>query len=112
MSYRYRFKEVEEIRRRQRTAFIRSMIPLRKGSMAPAAEIALMTLAVHPDRLMMRDRLGLYNVPDHPRDETGAFTGVGFSAATIQKLVRAGRVDVNQFNENGVPVTISLKPMI
>lgn len=111
MSLKSYFTVAQEMRRRQREGFIRSLGLLRKGSVAPAAEIALMTLAVHEMRAMVRDSAGGYNVPDHPRDASGAFVGVSFHAATIQKLVRAGRVQVDSFNVNGVPLAISLRPM-
>lgn len=112
MSYMVnRINAAQEMRRQQRQAFIRSMSKLRKGSVAPAAEIALMTMAVHEDRAMVRDSAGVYNVPDHPRDANGDFVGQGFHAATIQKLIRADRVEVHHFNVNGVALSVSLKPM-
>ena len=111
MSLPHRIQYVQQMRRQQRVSFISSMGRLRKGSIAPAAEIALMTMAVHEDRALVRDCAGVYNVPDHPRDADGAFKGKGFHAATIGKLVRAGRVEVRQFNANGVPTVVTLKPM-
>ena len=112
MSYLFnRFQGIEEMRRRQRQAFIRSMTPLRKQSVAPAAEIALMTMAVHETRALERDSLGTFNVPDAPRNSEGNFSGVSFSAATVNKLIRAGRVEIGRYSVGGAPTMVTLKPM-
>ncbi|USN14043.1 hypothetical protein KABACHOK_02070 [Brevundimonas phage vB_BpoS-Kabachok] len=101
----------QQLQAQQRERVVRYLGGLRKGSVAPAAEIALMMMAVHDSHAMERDSLGLYNVMGQPRDADGAFREKSFSAATIQKLVRAGRVEVVRFNINGVPLLIKLKPM-
>ena len=106
-----RINVAQEMRRQQRQTFIRSMTPLRKGSVAPAAEIALMTMAVHETRTLERDGLGTFNVPDAPRNSEGNFTGVSFSAATVNKLICAGRVEIARYNGNGAPTMVTLKPM-
>lgn len=102
---------VQALRDQQRLTVQRSLNRLRKQSLAPAAEIALMSMALHESRRLERDTCGNFNFPDAQRYVSGDFVTPSFSAATVQRLIRAGRVEVEQFNENGAPTRVVLKPM-